>query len=104
MQQRADCILQLLDEAAAAKALDPFWLSRFWKEIARLEGTLEAPARAALLGQGYMGAGTVSAPRVDDLWKELEALPRSGMPAHGAGPGQQAAGVFGAGERICWNQ
>jgi hypothetical protein len=72
---------------AAASAIDVSWARKFWNYVdseLRVNG-LESQIRAVLTGQGYVGEGTLSAPRVEELKKILKHLQESGGPAHGSG-------------------
>ncbi|CAK0868950.1 unnamed protein product [Prorocentrum cordatum] len=79
----------LMTTSATAHA-DPYWATKFWDSVARLEqgGRLDVSVVHLLRGHGYVGAGAVTVPRVADLARGLEALASSAAPALGGAAGR----------------
>jgi hypothetical protein len=94
-QGQAGRLIKQYDLLIAGRSLDPDWHRRFWNEVHREDaaGGLEAPLRAMMVGQGYIGNTTMTAPR-PDIRKRLEELERSGAPAHGAAAAQKIEASF----------
>ena len=86
--------------------VDPYWAGKFWAHVLKMEqcGEIGEPVIQLLKGHGYVGEGTVSAPRVAELAKGLEAVDQSAPPALGGvagdplGPGGLVAAAGGSQE------
>ncbi|CAK0884637.1 unnamed protein product, partial [Prorocentrum cordatum] len=85
----AALVKDYLTAASATAHADPYWASKFWDSVVRLEqgGQLDTAVVQLLRGYGYVGVGTVTAPRVADLARGLEALASSAAPALGGAAG-----------------
>ena len=62
---------------------NPSWPRAFWAEVDRM-APVEPQLVTVLSGHGYIGAGSISAPRVDTLLAELERLKSESVPPHGS--------------------
>jgi hypothetical protein len=85
LQRQAKLLRMLLENRAAQAATNPKWSEQYWNEVASIESTegLNAAMKAVLQGHGYLGAGSKSAPRVEQLTKALRSFEATGSPAHG---------------------
>ena len=70
--------------------MDPYWSSKCWTHVFKMEqqGELNEPVIRLLRGHGYVGNGTVTAPRVAELARGLEALDQAPPPAAGGTAGE----------------
>ena len=86
-QAQAQRLKEALDKSSALQATTPDWPGLFWQAVkneVELFG-LDDEVKRVLMAHGYHGAGTVGAPRTDDLKKALGELEQRGVPQHGAG-------------------
>ena len=86
LQTQAAAVRRALMEREAGKATNPWWANLFWHDVDDIErsGTFEADLRRVLAAAGYLGPGTVGAPR-GALRAQLDSLISTGAPPHGAG-------------------
>ena len=82
--------------------VDPYWSSKFWTHVFNMEqqGELNEPVIRLLRGHGYVGNGTVTAPRVAELARGLEALDQAPPPAAGGTAGEPLLMP----QRVGWGQ
>ena len=87
LKAQAGRLKEALCRANAVKATMPHWPTIFWRfaEQEKQIYNLEHECRALLIANGYVGLGTISAPRFEELKKDLAALEHTGVPQHGAG-------------------
>ena len=84
---QAQSIKRLLVEKEATRSVNPFWANAFWQDVSAFElaeGPLEPDLRRLLIAGGYVGPGTVGAPRAA-LKAQLDSVILTGAPQHGAG-------------------
>ncbi len=96
-QQQAGRLKEALTRTSAMQATLPSWPSLFWQSVKNevdLYG-LDETVRKLLECHGYIGAGTIGPPRVEELKKGLTELETLGTPLHGSGASllQGAGGV-----------
>ena len=77
---------------------NPSWPRAFWAEVDRM-APVEPQLATVLSGHGYIGAGSISAPRVDTLLAELERLKSESVPPHGSAAAHLQP-VFAAGSTL----
>ena len=82
VEQQAQEIRKSLEGFRAAAASDLFWASRFWASVAAIEH-LHPALLAILQGHGFIGGGTVAAPRSEELIKVLRQFESTGHPRAG---------------------
>ncbi len=84
---QAQKIKRLLVEKEATRSVNPFWANAFWQDVSAFElaeGPMEPDLRRLLIAGGYVGPGTVGAPRAA-LKAQLDSVILTGAPHHGAG-------------------
>ena len=87
VQMQSGRLKTALEKSSALQSTIPTWGQLFWQAVKNEDDLygLEQAVRAVLLGHGYIGAGTVSPPRVDELKRQLAQLETLGGPPHGSG-------------------
>jgi hypothetical protein len=85
LQQQAKLLRMLLENRAAQASINPRWSEQYWNEVASIESSdgLHTAMKALLQGHGYLGAGSKSAPRSEQLAKALKSFEITGAPTHG---------------------
>ena len=88
VQAQAKQVKELLVAFSGAKASDFHWARRFWASIATIEaqGQLQVDVKKVLVGFGYVGPGTATAPRETELCAALERLGSQAALSIGGGP------------------
>ena len=72
LQEQAMKVRKSLESFKATSATDDQWPSKFWKSISSIE--VVRPALAALLQDyGYTGRSSTSAPRTEELVRDLKS-------------------------------
>ena len=87
VQLQAGRLKTALEKSSGLQSTVPTWGQLFWQAVKNesdLYG-LEKSIQSVLVGHGYIGAATVSPPRVDELKKQLIQLEALGGPTHGSG-------------------
>ena len=87
LKAQAGRLKEALCRAHSVKATMPHWPTIFWRYVEQEKQiyNLEHECRALLIANGYVGLGTISAPRFEELKKDFAALEHTGAPQHGAG-------------------
>lgn len=87
VQMQSGRLKTALEKSSALQSTIPTWGQLFWQAVKNEDDLygLEQAVRAVLLGHGYIGVGTVSPPRVEELKRQLAQLETLGGPPHGSG-------------------
>ena len=103
---QASRIKTMLQRAKAAQSTQPSWPLLFWRAVEIEASTygLRPDVLKLLQGHGFIGVGTISAPRTCELSAGLDSLETNGAPTHGAAAMrmqlQQADATFSNPEEI----
>ena len=87
VQMQAGRLKTALEKSSALQSTIPTWGQLFWQAVKNEDDLygLENAVKTVLLGHGYIGAATISPPRVDELKRQLAQLETWGGPPHGSG-------------------
>ena len=83
VQEQALLIRRELERLKAGAATDLLWPARFWTFVASVE-SLDPALSALVQSHGDLGAQSVSAPRSEELLKDLRSFEATGNPRAGA--------------------
>ena len=108
LQSQAGRLKDALTKANALSSSMPSWASLFWQAVKNEKDiyTIETEIGKLLQSHGYIGDGTISPPRCEELKKALLEIETLGGPMHGSGGSFARIADVGTGdnpEQMAWH-
>ena len=108
LQSQAGRLKDALTKANALSSSMPSWASLFWQAVKNEKDiyTIETEIGTLLQSHGYIGDGTISPPRCEELKKALLEIETLGGPMHGSGGSFARIADVGTGdnpEQMAWH-